>query len=332
MSIEFTCPACREWVSVNEALAGLHARCPRCSTSVPVPDSSSGQPVPSGAADDRVWQAPRRPWYDDEDDRDRPEYGARRRDPYWSPRGDSDPAWQVVRHGVNLEFIAVVILICAYAGYFLMQCAVLTVGPGMGPGGQGALGVLALLGIVLGLAVVAVLILAVVGGIMCCLAPPGVGARGLAIASISCLGAAILLVFAAIAIGLTDRFGRRSEAPGLAMLGLAGLLFLATYILYLLFLRAVAVSFGNYPLGARVVTYLVVSLVLPLVLILLLILFAVSAGPRMAMGDQRGLLLLGTLVQGVVTLLLLAWLSSLQAQVRDTIGQSRGAWRDDYGV
>jgi hypothetical protein len=332
MSIEFTCPSCREWVSVSESLAGLHGRCPRCSASVPVPDS----PRASGGALERGWEAPRRPWYDEDEDRDRREYAPPRRDDYGLlSGGSSDPGWQIVRHGVNLEFIAVVIVLCLYAVFFLLRCGVLTVGPGMamGGGGMGLVSLLELLAIVLVLGAIAALILMVVGQIMCCLAPGGT--KGLAIASIACFGGTVLLGFAAIAVGAMDRFGPRSAGPGVALLLLAGVLALASFILHLLFLRAVAVSFGNYPLGNRVITYLVVSLVLAVGMVVFVeVLFADVArrGMVVGVGDGRGVLLMVTLVQGVVVLILLAWLSSLLAQVRDGIGRSRSYWRDDYGV
>jgi len=38
MSLIFRCPECQEYVKVSATLAGLHAHCPSCNVSVPVPD------------------------------------------------------------------------------------------------------------------------------------------------------------------------------------------------------------------------------------------------------------------------------------------------------
>src|SRR5262249_24678374 len=160
------------------------------------------------------------------------------------------------------------------------------------------------LAIVLLLGGIAALILMVVGGIMCCLAPGGT--KGLAIASIVCFAGTVLVAVAAFTVGPMDRFGPRSAGPGLAMLLLAGVLLPAWYILHLLFLRAVAVSFGNYPLGNRVITYLVVSLVLTVGMVVFIVVMITAASRRVMMGggaDERGLLVMVTLVQGVVTLI-----------------------------
>jgi len=38
MGLIFRCPECEEYVKVSPTLAGLHAHCPSCNVSVPVPD------------------------------------------------------------------------------------------------------------------------------------------------------------------------------------------------------------------------------------------------------------------------------------------------------
>jgi MYXO-CTERM domain-containing protein len=259
--------------------------CPRCSAGIPAPASASPRSSPpSGQAGDSRWVA--------------------------------------VRLGLTFEFIASVLLLSAYA--LTLMAAMLPLvsgGPHRVAEKTGAL--FPLLMVVAGLVAMASLVLVVVSRILCCFAPSRGGAKGLAIAALACLGLAPLMGLGAIMVAAG---ADHPPSPGVifGLLGLAVLGLLAGHILFLLFLRAVAVVSGNASLAGRVILYLVVSLVLPVVMALLLVGVAMASART---GGGPGLALLAMALQVLVTLVLIGWYSSLVGQVRGMLAPGRAARR-----
>jgi hypothetical protein len=325
MPIEFTCPECRQRVRVSEALAGLNARCPNCTAGVSVPESSSPEPTavtqhPPDTGPRDAWEPARTRWADDQPGRE--DYAFLRRDV-------DDSGWQVVRYALTLEYIAMVIMVCAYAGMLLMQCVAGMANPGAGPGGgQGALLFVGCLALVLALGILGAFILMIVGRCMACLVPAESGAKGLAIGSIASIGLAVVLGMALVVAAFSTPGSPQSTVLLLALLIATVLVALAAHILYLLFLRGVAVYLGNRSLAGRVIAYLVASLVLLVVSVGIFFLL-IRAMMVMPGRDPRGIQIMMNLVQGVVGLGMMGWYVNLVAQVRDTVAQMGRPWRND---
>jgi hypothetical protein len=329
VSIEFNCPECQATIHVSEQLAGLHTRCPECSTSIPVPDGSAGGYTPSTAAGSappsrRDWEPPSSRYSD-----------------YDAPVRYAGGGWDVARYGLTMEFIAVVIFICAMAASILIQCLTSGMMGGMrgggGPGGGPGAGMLMVgLGFLLLGAVVVSAVLVVIARFLCCAAPSTGGLKGLAIGSAIALCMALLSFVAMfLLIGLSleaaigGRMGRGDQQAMLTGLLALGMLLLITtaHILYMIFLRNTAVSFGNRDLGTRCVIFLVFSLVLPVLYVVAVVFLAMMASRG---GNPAGLHLFSVIALWVLILVLLGWYSNLVGQVRDTVTQGRRSSRGDW--
>jgi hypothetical protein len=221
----------------------------------------------------------------------------------------------------------------------LLQCAAfgfLGRGGGMGRVGGGAEVLLGILGILAGIGSLVALILILVARCMCCTAPPGTGAKGLAVgAAITfILGlVSIVLFFVLMIVGIGVAFGRGGGAEGVMILGSVSgigalLLLLTAHILFILFLRAVAAHFGNDALASRAIVYLIFSLVLPVLMVVGIIFVQMM---MLRGGNEREVMMFMTVAQWVVSLVLLGWYSSLVAQVRDTVAQTRRPLQRDWG-
>ena len=274
--IIFRCGNCRQVMRVDPDKAGLQARCPRCAMQFVIPSASSVPPEPRPAvvlyparneppparpeardedyrdADGRYLERPKRRRHRDEEDRFR-EDDRRRRDTGEDDSEDDRPRkrrgsrrsnWPLVRAGV----LVVAIATCVLAGGHALQLighVLFTIGfnpGGIKPGMVEAADTLVKIAVVLGFSAG---IGAIVGYVFCLFASTRHAAMGLAIATLvlGVISTVLKLVFQ-----LLPAFGSGpgSGMPPLGQLFLRVFLeavFAAELILFVLFLRAVALCF-----------------------------------------------------------------------------------------
>ncbi|MFO0876176.1 MAG: hypothetical protein U0840_02295 [Gemmataceae bacterium] len=263
--------------------------------------------------DDEDRDAPRRVRRDDDDDRPR---RSRRDDDYDDDYGPRPPrredvrkGWRGTRMGLHLVVIAGWLQLATYAVIILGVGVLLIVGvgtaaaflqgggagPGQGPNPAAASGLIGLVGgfciflMVVGLLGFAEFVLRLVGIGMCMQVPASrnSSARGLAIAALSCAGAAVVInIGGSFLSGMGGGLGGQGGLA-LAMTGtgnafgwISNLLTLAGFICWMLCLRAICLDLRNTELAGRVVTVLISLLAYGFVagMILVVMVFAVGLG------------------------------------------------------
>jgi hypothetical protein len=253
---------------------------------------------------------PRRRRHEEDDDYDE-DYDDRPR-----RRGSNEAGgWRMTRLGILLVVIACCLRLLAIAVAILGFGMLLVVGAtifstaasgGAVTGGFLGLtgGMLAFAG-VLGLLMVTSTVLQYVGQGLCLAVPDrrGAGLRGLAIAAFACGVAAFLLNTGGYFVG-----GRASVGTG----GTGGLLGLASFICWILFLRLVAIEMRGPDVAGRLMSYLIATFVWGAVIVLCFFI-AICGGVMAAAGTRRGggaggVAAYGILMLGLGGVLALAWL------------------------
>lgn len=328
MPITFACPQCQATLRMADQYAGQQARCPGCGGVARVPGFA---PAPQPAAAPPKSSAPAKPavrksvpapppqpapesaaWEVVSQASATPPQAARR--PDWdmaraeesAPRPAAAGGWRTARTGLGLVLWGTILVLLTVFAAVGLGAAVMTQRLGPREGGLCGLGAggLLLLGCLLSLA----------GLGLCCAAP---AARWASVGAALCT---FFSLFGSLAGGvgslleLPPAVLASGGAASALLSGLAGLLFL-------LFLRGVAVSFGRRGLARQVIYFIVLSIVGPFLLA------GISVGAVLvfrAAGDRGGeTALVFYLVVGAVNLtagvLYLLWYLGLVAGARAAI-------------
>jgi predicted Zn finger-like uncharacterized protein len=313
MSSTLSCPSCQRTLRVPESLLGKNVKCPGCSHRFTAADQSESEeeaPRRSTAVSEKPSRRPaapppedeevedrrpsRRATRDDEDDdrriqrsrRDEEEDDDEERSP--SPR-DVKAAWNKVRIGINVVMIGTWIWVggAAVGGLGVLLVSLLAAG-GM---------LLNLLKILLvlsqGLFFLSLFvewILRMVGYGLCMLVPPqrDTGLRPLSITAFGLLASAtlflflmlVMAVFSSVSLSLGARGG--GSIAGILLMGTSGLFTIASFIVYLFFLRSVCNNVRARHLAGQPVTILIAFIsfwIGSVILMVLLMAIAQSTGP-----------------------------------------------------
>jgi hypothetical protein len=352
-----TCPDCDKKLKLPDKWVGKKCRCPGCSIQFVARPDPVEEEAPARAATSNGYSERRAaPLQRDHDDRDRPrrrddEYDdePRRRDDYEDdydrgPRhANVAKGWRGTRLGlmlvivgnwVFLGMIAVAIIgsgILLLTGASLLNSFASSGPPVMDEAGArraatgmagAAIGLIIFFGL-LALLYFATTILQLVGQGICMMVPNNRGnaMRGLAIAAFACACAALLLGIGTSAAGL-----RRG---GTSFNGLLGL---ASFVCWILFLRLVAIECRAPELGKRLIIYMI-SMFAGTALVVVLFVIAMCGGAlalSQASSQQGAAGTLGVLgivmfiFLGLVALAglgLFVWYTLLMQQVRAAIGR-----------
>lgn len=366
-----SCPDCDKKLRVPDDLLGKTVRCPGCQTmfvakaDAPPPsrraevederpsrtDRVSQRRPPAVPArsrdddDDRPRRRDRRDDYDDDYD-DRPRRRGRDEEDDYDDRrrpADERRAWRGVRSGVNLAVMgswlsiaALAVLVVGGGIMALVAWASVSSGgnapqPGGGPpsGFLAAVGGFFILGVLVGMMGFASVILWFVGMGMCLQTPASRrdSTKGLGIAAFACACGALFLYLCGFGMQMA-----RVQVGGMAGL-IVGPLGLATFVLWVLFLRGVASRLRDPTLAGSLMTYLItviiasgVSMVLSVVGFFIIGMSALAGArgnnPQGAMAGAGVGLPLMMVLWGVIALGsigLHVWLIYLMKAVCDTI-------------
>lgn len=218
-------------------------------------------------------------------------------------------AWRTVRLGLTLVYVALLTYIGVFLGLILAAVAALTGAP---PG-------LLAMGLFLGIAALfGGAILQLVGQCLCLAAPPSQGARGFIIAAIACIVGSLLLgVIDGVQRGAAGPMQQQGATTALSALGF--LLGLAGNVLFLLFLRAVALSFRFRELASDVIRYLVLLCGFPFFVIASAILLPIIAATMQGGMLRNVVALIWFVVFLVYVVAVIVWYIRLIRQTRDAI-------------
>lgn len=324
MPITCTCPQCQKMLAISDEFAGQPMRCPLCMALFQSPGSPAAAPMPPFAAGPpptprreappaRQVIPPNFEWPGSKEDPRRPKSGpagAGLNGVRGSVSSSLAPGWHMVLRGLGIipPSLLVVAATIFFSRIFLFLAApeketreiVLLIAVPMT-----VLGTIA----------------AVLGAALCCLVPPESGLRKLAQVTGGCLGA--FLVVTLLTLAITSLFGSKTpETTGAAaasvLLPLSSipsvLLGLAGTVLFLFFLRGVALYFKNKRLAQGVLycaLFLAGSPVLLLFILLLLLLTKNAIG-----GSNTGLAIVCALVTYLMGAVDLFWFLRVLGDVR----------------
>jgi len=325
MPITCICPQCQKTLAIGDEFAGQAMRCPLCMALFQAPPMTP-QNVPSGAA---PGSEPAPPWLNANNGPQIP-YG-----PAWGginetrQRRDAGPVapefnsvaagtprlaagWHMVRRGLSLMPLSLLLVfgVLGIASILLMFTSP----------GTTATEIVQLLS--LPIAVVGS-VLMVLSAAMCCLVPDQPLARKLAMGASGCLlGYLIVGLFTLGVMVLMKPADRPANSTALAaLLSLAFLptmiLFLAGCVLFLLFLRQIALFFQNRRLALATIWCALFLAASPFLLLFMVLLLRLSS--RVVGGDGTGLAILVTLVIYLTMAVDLVWLLHVIRDVRRVV-------------
>jgi hypothetical protein len=338
MPITFNCPQCRKKYRVEDVYGGRQWRCPTCSADITIPRADD---IPVEAVDEGP-RAPA-PRYLDEGPRGpapapRRLYEGQPYEPDDRPSGSRElaPSWGTVRAGLTVLNTGLIIFLVALVIYILCFVMLLATARG-GGGGRGLEAIVVAVSFVLGLSALALIILWFVGVGMCCASPSESGGKGLAVGSLICSVLSIVIAVGAlvvlIALASGPRGGRAQEAiMTLIIFGVAWITSFVGFILFLFFMRAVAVFFGNNGLAMSIIAYFIVLMLFVVGGIALAFLMgAAGVESLLPRGANAAGAMLFPIVSIVGELLMLAWLTYLVGATRSSIPAPRPyGRRGDY--
>lgn len=319
MPITCICPQCHKPLAIGDEFAGQPMRCPLCMALFQSPPATGGMAMPGFAGSPPVPRQetppPRQvlpPNFDMPGSREAP------RRPRSGPAGPElngvrtsaasllAPGWHMVIRGLgvippSLLIVAVTIFLGRTFLYFvtdrdIYDLALLVSVP------VTILGTLA----------------AVLGTVMCCLVPPESGTRKLALAAGGCLVGFMAVTLLTLAV--TSLFGpQKPQADALhvlippsyipaAILGLAGT------VLFLFFLRGVAIHFQNKRLAQSVLYCALFVAGSPLILLFIIMLLWITS--KAIGGKSEGLAIMSALVVYLIGAVDLFWFIRVLADVR----------------
>jgi predicted Zn finger-like uncharacterized protein len=278
-----SCPECGRKLRVKEDLFGRKVKCPDCGVTFTAGGDPEDSPAPKGIRkpaarppEERIEEKPRRrpaPVAADEEEDEPPRdrrYEEDDEGPLREPRGNRD-AWARVRSGVTLVLVAIFTAILSIAVFIAGVLLIFRTAIGNAAQAQtregaeaatekGLTGLKMFLGFFV-LGVLGSLVMQMIGYFFCMAVPPKKGAKGLAIATfclatgslaLSVLGDAILFLSENGLEGLLfgGGIGRRLQP-------VANLMSLAGFIIFLLFLRNVALALKSHGLASSIATLMV---------------------------------------------------------------------------
>ncbi len=347
------CPECDTELTRSELASGY---CPVCAA--PLGGSSSGYRERRSSAadypDEREYSRGRGDRGDYRRDEDRDRYSRDRYDDYddryddryddyddydrYDRRRDSSAAWSKTSKGLSNMLIGIaMVLIAAAVMFVVVLLGVAIAGPGGGGRNMQAYGVFALLAVGTSAIVIFVgALLGFIGYCMCCHVPKESGARNFIVWSLICFLLSVMGGFMQGCMGASAGPGGPPPAdlaPVMMMMTLVqNGLNLASWILFLLFLRGVALYFDNQGLATSCMVYLCTAVgvgVLFVILLLTTSMFA-FANPAMFRGNPQAFFGAMMGVVGVVAIAaigLYIWYIILLVQTRNTIREGRGSDR-----
>jgi hypothetical protein len=347
-----TCPDCDKKLKLPDDLVGKKVRCPGCRVKFTARPDSIPEEEPADRSSSRSeGYAVRRDDRDNRDGRyDGPSFRARDRDEYddrpsrrddhdrcdrSSRRWDQIKGWRGTRMGVFLVVISnwvflgglgVLILgggVLMLAGASLFSSAASSpFDAGTGAGLFGLAGGAFVLFAIVGLAMLASTILQLIGQGLCMQAPTRRTSNALRIVAIATFACACLAV---LLDGSNYAFiGQRG------VYGLNGLAHTAAFVLWVVFLRMVALECRNHELAGRLITFLISTFAFGLVSAGLFVFLvcggALAISGARAPGEAAGtagamgiLFLVLMLVIGLFYVAFLVWYGLLMQQVREEI-------------
>jgi hypothetical protein len=285
MTIRFACPGCQKTLSVPDQYAGRKSKCPGCSAALMVPAANGAgnvmaAPNVSGPAAGSwlppgVGQAPAMA-----------PSAAVTTSPAATPQwpapapsgagGPIAPEWGSVATGLRLMKWASILKILVAVGMFLLYVAMFVLmgatllavlgsasgsaGPRGGPSDETAanaakasiLGFILVLGgfAVAGLTLFVQYILQIIGGILTCRAPQDSGARGLGFGVLFCILTPIFVMLFVAAANLI-------KLPILGLVGYGGwgIVFMAEWVLFIMFMHRVGTALDSAELRAKAVSF-----------------------------------------------------------------------------
>ncbi|MCI0377664.1 MAG: hypothetical protein L0215_08665 [Gemmataceae bacterium] len=346
MAIHFQCPHCQTPDSCAEEMAGKEMPCRWCGAMVTVPPADVSQHVTEASA-----PPPAPPWLSEraQERRRADEYGEYEDEPeadYRLADRAAAPGWGAVRIALGMMFWSLIAMAIGGVAFFALSAA--TVGLAGPQGGRGIAGREAEgIAIVMLTGVCGILIaflICFIGQCMCCAAPAESRARGLAIGSLICT-VLVVLVYAGLvlwvitAVGAAARGGMMAGFPNLPdflerglllFVVLAFALLVAAHILFILFLRTVALYFGNDALARSTMSFLVLYLVLVVLYVVVnAVQFMMAARGGFLDPGRQSVSLMTALGCAAVLLLIavLVWFLVLLARTREMIGPGAGGRR-----
>jgi hypothetical protein len=275
--IVFRCPECQEKFEVENRYGGRKWRCMSCQAAVTIPEASEEPMEP-------IVEGPRRRRYDD-DERDDFDRRDDERRPSAAMDTDERRAWErwadwaVTRAGIRL--LAFAVLVFSVSWLFLIIAKYIAEGQvqpvfarGIPPGGFHSV----LIGAttVFGLAVIVFVALYIAGQGLCCQVSASAAAKGLAIGSVICSAAFVVIFLITVFIASAEvqvAVGPRGPAPNAALIQVlfwVGFAFVAIgLVLFLFFLERVARHFNRGALA--VIAYVELGIVVLLVVYFLVL-------------------------------------------------------------
>ena len=310
MSLTISCPACKRTLRVPESLLGQAVKCPGCARNFTAPENAEEDaPRPSTSVSEKPSRRPAPQPQDDEDDdapRRRERYSDSRRSQRSRDEDDDDDegrgpsprdvkaGWDKVRMGINLVMIGIWVWlgssILAVLGGLL---GVLLVGGTLMSSTNrpnftslGFAGILIILSVCLYyLGVFAELVLRLIGYGLCMAAPARRegGMKPLAITAFILAVVYVLFSLLNVAVsgfsGFAAPFNNRSgvDAAGAGVGLLGGLCALASFVVYLFFLRSACTTIRARELTSKPIAVLI-AFVCFWVLAILLLVVMICAG------------------------------------------------------
>jgi hypothetical protein len=210
------------------------------------------------------------------------------------------PGWLTVRKGVRMIYVSIAVI---FVGAIGMACLAGAMSSGRHGGGPDATaGILVLIP---ALVILGAAIAIIVGQFMCCAVPEETGAKNFAMIAAICIIINIICSVAAVALPPIQALGSLASLTG--------------NILFILFLRKVALYLGNQELASSAMGFLVFLIVVVVVAVLISVGAAMSGTPAL-MGILGLLVIVGALVA-------LVWYMRLLKRTVETIDTRGSATR-----
>jgi predicted Zn finger-like uncharacterized protein len=346
MPVIISCPDCGRKVRVQDEQLGKKVRCPGCKEVFTAAEEEEEAPARARGSIAATPRSVKRQdaddfeYVDEEDDR------PRRRDQDEEDEDDRSPkkklrpreGWKKVRLGLTFYLISIFVFLGGMVLLFLV--ALITVGMSAASGSLSAAGggavLFGVLGLLIGLAARG---LWTAGMVLCMFVPnkPETPLRLLGILSMSLCGANLLFWLLASFVGVLDTgvafFGGAAPITYGSEIGVATVVLeilallcgVAWFIVFILFLRAVATDLRQYELASTLMKYLIsVAVAVVLEPVLFLVGAVISGGlmssPSAGGGAAGGLLLVLVLCASAVANICLGiWHIVLVFQVRGVV-------------
>jgi hypothetical protein len=220
-----------------------------------------------------------------------------------------DPGWRTVRKGLRTIYVSIgVIFIAAIALGVLSGVAGASMGGGAGPGAASSALVLVLIP---ALVILGAAIAVIVGQFMCCAVPAETGAKNFALIAAVCIIINIVCSMASAVVPPAQALGSIASLTG--------------NVLFILFIRKVALYLGNTDLASSAMKFLIFLAVI-VAAVVALVVMAIAAQEKALFG-LMGLLFV------VAAIVALVWYLRLLAKTVETIdGGGRGVRPSGFPV